>query len=112
MTPEQFASFMDKGIITGLFLVVFFLFLYKGIPGLIKIVQDQFNKINAEHTHQIMLISNAFETTLNTITAKFTTQIEQQYKESEKYHKEHSEKIEELCTIINSTSLKLKKNAR
>jgi predicted PurR-regulated permease PerM len=112
MTPEQIGTFLDRGIVVGLFVITFIYFIYKGIPALINLAKDAIYKINAEHTHQILMITQTFEKTLNTIATQFIDQIEVQHAESAKFHKEHGEKIDEIYSVINSTSLKSKKNAR
>lgn len=107
------ATIMDKGIVTFLFVLVFVYFVYRGIPAVVDLAKEILYKINAEHTHQINTITASFETALDTITSKFIAQIERQHEESEKYHKEHGEKIEEIYNALKqkSTSLKPKKNA-
>lgn len=105
---------LDRGIVIGLFVVTFMLAIYKGIPSALAFARETLDKVNAEHTHQIALLTQSHEKTVEAITQRFIVQIERQHEEQKKHHEEHGRVLELVAQRVESceTFLKTSKNGR
>lgn len=70
-------SMLENGIVSGLFIITFVTAIYKGIPAALKAGRETLEKLQAEHTHQVTLIINSHEKTINATTDKFVNQMDQ-----------------------------------
>jgi hypothetical protein len=81
--------------------VTFIYVLYKGIPTILRFASSTIEKINAEHTHQIQIITNSFEKTMNDLTERFMMKIDAEHVEQKKCHDETARRITVVQEAIN-----------
>lgn len=87
----------------GLFVLTFLYAVYKGIPAAFALARETLDQVNAEHTHQIRILTEAFQKAVT-----------DQHDDQKKYHEEHGKALAVVKEKIESceTFLKKPKNGR
>lgn len=111
---QLLTTMLDRGIVIGLFVVTFVLAIYKGIPAAVSVARETLDKINAEHTHQIRMLTEAFQNALAENRDKFLEQLEHQHNEQKKHHEEHGKILGDVAKKLEDCEryLKAPKNGR
>lgn len=106
---SELSTLLDKGIIAGMFVFSFVVFIWRGIPYLVSFVGKAVDKMQSEHSEQVRILTQTFENALSTITNKFILQIERQHEESARFHEKHAIQLIEIATRLQSVDETIKK---
>jgi hypothetical protein len=101
MTPEALSWLLDKGIVVALFVITFLYTLYKWIPSVLRFASGIIERINAEHTHQIHVLTQSFERTMKDLTDRFMLKIDAEHVEQQKCHDETARRLTVVQDAIN-----------
>ena len=63
---------------------------------MIAFIAKALDRMQAEHTIQIKMLTRTFEQSIDTITSKFILQIERQHMEQTKFNEEHSHQLRKV----------------
>lgn len=116
ISTEQLMTLLDKGTIVALFVITFVFVIVKGVPALVNLAREYLEKMEAEHTHRMKMMTEAFDKVMSEsreafleMSTTFVKQIEKQHEEQSSYHETHRKELEAVRQDVQALGGKVEK---